>query len=86
MIESFSSVHLCVNVSVCVYTVPYLGSVGPNRTARPEARPEPALAISEPDSCFLYWDHNTTGVVPRKKERKNNKREKSKESMKYVDS
>lgn len=56
-------------MSVCVHTVPYLGSVEPNRTARPEARPEPALAISGPDSCFLYWGHSTTGGGPRNKEK-----------------
>lgn len=85
MVESFSTC-VCLSERVGVHTIPYLGSVGPSRTARPEERSEPALTIFEPDSCSLYWDHNTTGVGPRKKERKNNKREKSKESMKYVDS
>lgn len=49
----------------CVQThLPCLGLVEPSKTARPEARPEPALAISEPDSCFLYWDHSTIGEGP----------------------
>lgn len=61
----------CVCILVCnsvfIYTVPYLGLVKPSKTATPEAKPEPALAISGPGSCFLYWDHSTTGEGPGEK-------------------
>lgn len=72
---------VCVYVSVCVYAVPYLSSVGPSRTARPEARPEPALAISVPDSCFLYWGHSIAGGGPRKKKVREEHFKKSEESI-----
>ena len=78
-------VCVCVYVSVCVHTVPYLGSVGPSRTARPAARPEPALAISVPDSCFLYWGHSTAGGGPRKKNVREEHFKKSEESIQSLD-
>lgn len=53
-----------VTMSLCVCTVPCLDSAEPSRTARPEGIPGPALTISGPDSCCLYWDHSTTGEGP----------------------
>lgn len=49
-------------------TVPYLDSAGPSKTAKPEAKPVPALAISGPDSCFLYLDRSITGGGPVRKD------------------
>lgn len=63
---------LCVHASVFVHTVPCLDSAEPSKTARPEGTPGPALAISGPDSCFLYWDRSTTGGEPGNKEGKRN--------------
>lgn len=68
-------VCICVYVSFSVCTAPCLGLVGPSRTAKPEVRPEPALAISEPDSCSLYWGHNKAGVEPENKEDNSNSNE-----------
>lgn len=52
---------VCAYLSLCV---PYLDSVMPSKTAKPEVRLELALAISVPSSCFQCWDHNTTGGGP----------------------
>lgn len=55
--------HYCA----CSSFLPYLGLVRPSRIARLAVKLELALAISEPDSCFQCWDHNTTGGEPENK-------------------